>query len=265
MSMPFYVSPEQQFKDKADYARKGISRGSPLVVVEYDQGIAFIAVNPSTHLHKVGELYDRIAFAAVGRVSEFEMLRQAGVRLADVKGYTTSREDVTARAIASAYSQTLNQVFQDQPKPFEVELCVAELGSAGDPNAIYHVTFDGTMVDRKGFLAIGGQAETLANTLQDAYTDGWNLDNALRAAVNALRSVSPQGNGEPTRMEVAVLEHGAGRRTFRRLAEDDVDARVKAAAPARASAAANGAKASGTPDTGGQSEPGTSGGTESDG
>jgi proteasome alpha subunit len=250
VSMPFYVSPEQQFKDKADYARKGISRGSPLVVVEYDQGIAFIAVNPSTHLRKVGELYDRIAFAAVGRVSEFEMLRQAGVRLADVKGYTTSREDVTARAIASAYSQTLNQVFQEQPKPFEVELCVAELGAAGQPNAIYHVTFDGTMVDRKGYLGIGGQAETLSAALKDAYTDGWDLDAALRAAVSALGTVT-QGNGDQLRLEVAVLEQGSSRRTFRRLPEEEVRARIEPPKVAATSGAARSGGNSGSTSSGG--------------
>src|ERR687883_1344744 len=127
--MPFgYVSPEQLTKDKADYARKGISRGRPLIVVEYDQGIAFVADNPSTHLHKIGELYDRIAFAAVGRFSEFENLRQAGVRLADIRGYAYGREDVSSRSIANAYSQTLGQIFVQESKPYEVELCVAEVG-----------------------------------------------------------------------------------------------------------------------------------------
>jgi proteasome alpha subunit len=226
MTMPFYVSPEQQFKDKADYARKGISKGSPLVVAEYNKGIVFVAVNPSTHLQKVGELYDRIAFAGVGRFSEFEQLRQAGVRMADVKGYTTSREDVSARAITNAYSQALNQVFQEQPKAFEVELCVAELGEGDRPNAIYHVSFDGTMVDCKGFLAIGGQADALSAAVKTGFKEGWDLDTALRSAVNALRTVTPQSNGEQTRLEVAVLERGQGRRTFRRLTQEEVRERL---------------------------------------
>src|ERR687888_2558036 len=143
MSIGFgYVTPEQIIKDKADLARKGIARGRPLVVLEYADGIAFVADNPSTHLHKISELYDRIAFAAVGRFSEFENLRQAGVRIADIRGYAYGREDVTSRGIANAYSQTLGQVFQQEPKPYEVELCVAELGTDGNPNAIYHIVFD---------------------------------------------------------------------------------------------------------------------------
>jgi proteasome alpha subunit len=230
MSMQFYVSPEQIIKDKADYARKGISRGRPLVVVEYDNGIAFVADNPSSHLHKVSEIYDRIAFAAVGRFSEFETLRTAGVRLADIRGYAYSREDVTSRAIANAYSQTLGQVFQQEPKPFEVELCVAELGVDGEPNALYHIIFDGTVVDRRDWLAIGGQAEAIGDAMKQAYTEGWDLDAALRAAVGALRKVAPP-DGERSRLEVAVLEHGPGRRSFRRLSDDDVAART--AEPAR--------------------------------
>lgn len=225
MSVPFYVSPEQLLKDKHDYARKGISRGRPLVVVEYDRGIAFVADNPSTHLHKIGELYDRIAFAAVGRFSEFESLRVAGIRLADVRGYAYSREDVTSRAIANAYSQTLANVFQQEPKPFEVELCVAELGHDGTPNALYHVNFDGMINDRKGWLAMGGQSDELGEAMQDAYEEGWTLEAALRAAVDALRTVGREdSNGEQrSRLEAAVLRQGDVRRTFHRLSQPELD------------------------------------------
>jgi proteasome alpha subunit len=225
MAMPFYVSPEQETKDKADFARKGIARGRPLVVVEYDQGIAFVADNPSTHLHKIGELYDRIAFAGVGRFSEFETLRQAGVRLADIRGYAYGREDVTSRAIANAYSQTLGQVFMQERKPYEVELCVAELGVDAQPNALYHVSFDGTVFDRKGWLGMGGQVDALNDAMRSSYEEGWNLDTALRAAVDALRTVAPS-NGERSRLEVAVLERGPNRRAFRRLTDEDVAART---------------------------------------
>jgi proteasome alpha subunit len=227
MAMPFgYVSPEQLTKDKADYARKGIAKGRPLVVIEYDNGIAFVADNPSNHLRKIGELYDRIAFAAVGRFSEFESLRTAGIRLADIKGYAYSREDVTSRAITNAYSQQLGQIFQQEPKPFEVELCVAELSIDDEPNALYQISFDGTAMERKGWLAMGGQAEALSDAMRAAYADGMDLDTALRTAVNALQTVAT-GNGETSRLEVAVLERGRpGRRAFRRLAEDDVTART---------------------------------------
>jgi proteasome alpha subunit len=222
MSMSFgYVSPEQVTKDKADYARKGISRGRPLVVVEYDQGIAFVADNPSNHLHKIGELYDRIAFAAVGRFSEFETLRVAGVRLADTRGYAYGREDVTSRAIANAYSQTLGQIFQQEPKPFEVELCVAELGLEDQPNALYHISFDGTVIERTGWLAMGGQADTLSESMEDNFSDAFDLDGALSAAVSALHSASP-AEAERSRLEVALLEQGPHRRTFKRLADADV-------------------------------------------
>ena len=227
MSIGFgYVSPEQLIKDKADYARKGISRGRPLVVLEYADGIAFVADNPSTHLHKISELYDRIAFAAVGRFSEFENLRVAGVRLADIRGYAYGREDVTSRAIANAYSQTLGQIFMEAQKPYEVELCVAELGSDGAPNALYHVVYDGTVVDRKGYLAMGGQVDELNAALQREYRDGMDLDAAIDLAVRTLRA-APAGGGDAggSRLEVAVLEPGRARRAFRRLSEEDVAAR----------------------------------------
>jgi proteasome alpha subunit len=225
MSIGFgYVTPEQIIKDKADLARKGIARGRPLVVLEYAEGILFVADNPSTHLHKVGELYDRIAFAAVGRFSEFESLRVAGVRLADLRGYSYGREDVSSRSIANAYSQTLGQIFIQEPKPYEIELCVAEIGIDGSPSALYHVIYDGTVTDRKGHMAIGGQSEELDTALERGYSDGMELDAALALAVRVLRSADAGGND--SRLEVALLERGAARRAFRRLSEQDVTART---------------------------------------
>jgi proteasome alpha subunit len=225
VSVPFYVPAEQITKDKADYARKGIARGRPLIVLEYTGGIAFVAENPSTHLHKVAELYDRIAFAAVGRFSEFENLRQAGVRLADIRGYAYGREDVSSQSIANAYSQTLGQIFIQEFKPYEVELCVAEVGIDGAPNSLYHVVFDGNVFDRKGFLAMGGQSEDLNAELQRSYDEGLDLDGALQLAMRVLRQTGTAGESG-SRLEVALLERDRPRRSFRRLSQEDVESRA---------------------------------------
>ena len=231
MSMPFgYVPVEQRTKEMADYARKGIARGRPLVVLEYTGGIVFVADNPSTHLHKIAELYDRIAFAAVGRFSEFENLRQAGVRLADIRGYAYGREDVASRSIANAYSQTLGQIFIQEFKPYEVELCVAEVGADGGANALYHIVFDGTVLEREGFLAMGGQSDEMNAELQRGYEEGMDLDASLRLAVRALRQAAQPGE-TGSRLEVAVLERDRARRSFRRLSQDDVASRTAEPAP----------------------------------
>jgi len=226
VSVPFYVPPEQLTKEKAEFARKGIARGRPLIVLEYAGGILFAAENPSTHLHKVAELYDRIAFAAVGRFSEFENLRQAGVRLADIRGYAYGREDVTSRSIANAYSQTLGQIFIQEFKPYEVELCVAEVGTAGAPNALYHIEFDGTVTDRKGWLAMGRLAEELNTELQRGYDEDMDLDAALQLAMRTLRQAAPAGEAGGSRLEVALLERDRPRRSFRRLSQEDVESRA---------------------------------------
>jgi proteasome alpha subunit len=214
VSVPFYVPPEQLTKEKAEFARKGIARGRPLIVLEY------------LHLHKVAELYDRIAFAAVGRFSEFENLRQAGVRLADIRGYAYGREDVTSRSIANAYSQTLGQIFVQEFKPYEVELCVAEVGVDGAPNAMYHVVFDGNVFDRKGFLAMGGQSDELNTELQRDYDEDMELDAALQLAMRVLPRAAPAGETGNSRLEVAVLERDRPRRSFRRLSQEDVESRA---------------------------------------
>ena len=159
MTMPYYASPEQLMRDRSEYARKGISRGRSVAVLTYADGVLFIAENPSSTLHKVGELYDRIGFAAVGRYSEFESLRVAGVRLADVRGYSYNRRDVTGRVIANAYAQTLGEIFTQQTKPFEVELCVAEVGDRPENDQLYRLTFDGSIVDEPDFVVMGGQAD----------------------------------------------------------------------------------------------------------
>jgi proteasome alpha subunit len=217
--MPFYVSPEQAMKDKADYARKGIARGRSGVVIQYDAGILFVAPNPSRALHKISEIYDRIAFAAVGRYNEYEILRKAGVRYADVTGYQYDRQDVTARGLANWYAQTLGSIFTDQLKPFEVEIVVAEVAEAPAEDQIYRITFDGSVNDEHGFVAMGGQADAIATVLKEHYSEGMGLTDALAAAISGLAA---QANGDrmdisASQLEVAVLERTRDHRTFRRL------------------------------------------------
>ena len=216
--MPFYVSPEQQMKDKADYARKGIARGRNSVVLQYDEGILFVAPNPSSALHKVSEIYDRIAFAAVGRYNEYENLRVAGVRFADTRGYQYAREDVTARGLANWYAQVLGSIFTESNKPYEVEIVVAEVGEAQDADQMYRITFDGSVADEHGFVAMGGQAEQVAGVLKERYAASLTIEAALGAAIAALSSPgNSDGEINATQLEVAVLARGRAHRAFRRI------------------------------------------------
>jgi proteasome alpha subunit len=220
MSMPFYVSPEQLMKDRADFARKGIGRGRSVAVVQYADGVIFVSENPSQALHKVSEIYDRIAFAAVGRYNEFENLRIAGVRLADMRGYSYDRRDVTGRGLANAYAQTLGTIFSSGgEKPYEVEIFVAEVGDTPEDDQVYRLTFDGQVADEHDFAVMGGAADTVAAYLQERYTPGLSRDDALRLAVEALghtetgdRQIS---SGD---LEVAVLDRTRTQeRKFKRL------------------------------------------------
>lgn len=221
MSVPFYVSPEQLIKDKADFARKGIARGRSVVVLQVSEGILFVAENPSRALHKVSEIYDRIAFAAVGKYNEFENLRVAGVRLADLRGYSYDRSDVTGRSLANAYAQTLGAIFTENAKPFEVEIVVAEVGKTTEADQLYRLTFDGSVADEHGFVAMGGRAEEISDAMADGWTPGLSRDDGLRIAVTALAAGSdadtPPGPGQ---LEVAILERERPRRTFRRIPVD---------------------------------------------
>ncbi|MGH3320410.1 MAG: proteasome subunit alpha [Streptosporangiaceae bacterium] len=216
--MPFYVSPEQAMKDKAEYARKGIARGRSVVVIQYDMGVLFVAHNPSRALHKISEIYDRIACAAVGRYNEFENLRLAGVRFADTHGYLYDRRDVTGRALANAYAQTLGAIFTETNKPYEVELVVAEVGDDAASDQIYRLTFDGSVQDERGFVVMGGQAEQVANALRERHRDGMVLAEALAAAVDVLGRHDGESQELPGgQLEVAVLDRSRSGRKFRRL------------------------------------------------
>jgi proteasome alpha subunit len=225
MTMPYYASAEQVMRDRSEYARKGISRGRSVAVLTYSDGVLFIAENPSSTLHKVGELYDRIGFAAVGRYSEFESLRVAGVRLADVRGYSYNRRDVTGRVIANAYAQTLGEVFTQQMKPFEVELCVAEVGETPESDQLYRLTFDGSIVDEPDFVVMGGQADAVSGHLREHFLPGMGLAEALRVGVRALSAVSPAMSANAggldqlpaEQLEVAVLDRRRPKRAFRRV------------------------------------------------
>jgi proteasome alpha subunit len=218
--MPWYASAEQIVRDRSEYARKGIARGRSVVVSTYADGVLFVAENASSALHKVSEIYDRIGFAAVGRYNEFENLRVAGIRLADLRGYSYDRRDVTARALANAYAQTLGTIFTEQQKPYEVELCVAEVGATPSEDQMYRLSYDGTIVDEPEFLVMGGQAEALTGSLRQTFRAGLPLADALRVAVDALGSVG--GNGGPRvlpagQLEVAVLDRSRANRKFRRI------------------------------------------------
>jgi len=212
-----YVPPEQLMKDRSDYAHKGIARGKSVVAVECVDGILFVAENPSVTLHKISEVYDRIAFAGVGKYSEFEDLRIAGVRHADLRGYSYGREDVKARDLANAYSQTLSTIFTQQMKPYEVELLVAEIGEEPEGNAMYHILFDGSVTDEDHFVAMGGKAEDLGNALKGAWEAGWDLPTAVGSSVKALSTVESR-QIEATQIEAGILDRTAkGRRKFHRL------------------------------------------------
>ncbi|MBV9821815.1 MAG: proteasome subunit alpha [Actinobacteria bacterium] len=221
MSMPFYASAEQIMRDRSEYARKGIARGRSVVVLTYADGVLFVAENTSSALHKVSEIYDRIAFAAVGKYNEFENLRVAGIRLADLRGYSYDRRDVTARALANAYAQTLGAIFTEQQKPYEVELCVAEVGPAAGQDQLYRLSYDGTIVDEPDFLVMGGQAETVAGALRQSFRANLPLGEAVAVAVAALGSVGGEnGAGRvllAEALEVAVLDRNRGNRKFRRI------------------------------------------------
>lgn len=233
MTQQFYVSPEQLMKDRADFARKGIARGRSVVVVSCEDGIALVAENPSPSLHKIGEIYDKIAFAAVGKYNEFESLRQAGVRYADVRGYSYDREDVTARGLASVYAQSLGAVFTAEQKPFEVELAVAEVGPTQAEDHLYRLTFDGSIADEHSFVVMGGQADKVSSVIGQGWRSSLSFADAVRLAMAGL--VPPAEGEEPAKalpagaLEVAVLDRQSetsrgSRRAFRRLTDAEITA-----------------------------------------
>jgi len=223
--MPFYVSPEQSMRDKADYARKGVARSRSSVVLQYSGGILMVTPNMSSVLHKISEIYDRIAFAAVGRYNEYEVLRKAGVTYADVTGYQFDRGDVTARGLANWYAQALGTNFSEPTgKPYEVEIVVAEVGAKPDGDQIYRISWDGSVSDEPGFVAFGGPADQVAAALKERFSDGMSLTEALGAALAALAASAAAGaaaNGQPeltaANLEVAILDRARAHRTFRRL------------------------------------------------
>lgn len=221
MSMPMYVPPEQLVKDRAEFAMKGIGRGRPIAAVQYLDGVLLFGENPSSTLHKIGEIYDRIAFAAVGRFNEFESLRVAGVRYADVKGYNYGRTDVTARGLANGYAQTLGQIFIHEVKPYEVAVVVAEVGDSVADDVMYRVQFDGTLMDVADFTALGGSEEALVEALGESFEIGASLEEAIARTAAAITSIEDSAIA-PERWEAAVLDRTLGRRRFRRLAVDEI-------------------------------------------
>ena len=226
MSMPFYVAPEQVMKDRADYARKGIARGRSLVAAVCTEGIVVVAENPSSTLRKVSEIYDRIAFAGVGKYNEFDQLRIAGVRAADLKGYSFSREDVDARSLANNYAQILGQVFTHEMKPLEVEILVAEVGAQPADDQLFHLLYDGTVIDESRFSVLGGDAEAVVERVREGPGESPDLPEAVRVAVSAL--AGPERTLVAADLEVALLERNGSRRCFRRLDDPQVAALLEA-------------------------------------
>ncbi|MEU4716698.1 proteasome subunit alpha [Micromonospora purpureochromogenes] len=246
MAMQFYASPEQIMRDRSELARKGVARGRSAVVLSYEGGVLFVAENLSSALHKVSEIYDRIGFAAVGRYNEFENLRRAGVRMADLNGLSYDRRDVTGRALANAFAQTLGSIFTEQSKPFEVEICVAQVGATAEDDELYRITYDGSVNDEPGRMAMGGQAEAITGVLKAQHRPEMSLSEAVRVAVQALSSVGGEGGAARTiaanQLEVAVLDRGRVGRTFRRVTGAALTALLDGDAAGDASPAAGRAK-----------------------
>jgi len=221
MAFPYYVSPEQMMQDKAEYAKKGIAKGRSIIAMEYQDGILMVADNPSASLNKISEIYDAIAFLGAGKYSEFENLRKAGIRHADLKGYMYSREDVTAKSLANAYSQALGTNFSQEVKPLEVEIAVVAVGETDHAAEIYRISFDGSITDERGFTVIGGRSEAITIFLKDRYKGGLTLSDTLKLCKEAMENVSGQKLAIPT-MEVAVLDRNRQGRKFRRLTSDEI-------------------------------------------
>jgi proteasome alpha subunit len=221
VAMQFYASPEQVQRDRSEYARKGIARGRSAVVLTYEGGILLVAENITT-LRKISEIYDRIGFAAVGRYNEFENLRRLGVRMADLNGYSYDRRDVTGRALANAYTQTLGAIFTETQKPYEVEICIAQVGASPEQDELYRITYDGSVMDEPGFMAMGGQTEAISTVLRERHDSSADLVGALALAAEALGSVGGENGTTRTldakQLEVAVLDRRRKGRTFRRIA-----------------------------------------------
>lgn len=215
MTMPFYVPPEQQMKDRAEFARKGISRGRSLVACQYQDGILFVAENLSNTLRKISEIYDRIAFAGVGKYNEFDQLRQAGVRAADLKGYQYARDDVDARSLANQYAQMMGHIFTHDQKPLEVEILVAEIGDDASQDRLFHILYDGTVMDESRFSVLGGDADPISERMSSSFTVGATLSGALKACAQSLSG--PDKTLAAVDLEVAVIERGNNRRCFRRI------------------------------------------------
>ncbi|GAY15173.1 proteasome subunit alpha [Mycobacterium sp. shizuoka-1] len=237
MSFPYFISPEQAMRERSELARKGIARGRSVVVLAYDSGVLFVAENPSRSLQKISELYDRVGFAAVGRFNEFDNLRRGGIQFADTRGYAYDRRDVTGRQLANVYAQTLGTIFTEQAKPYEVELCVAEVAHYGEtkPPELYRITYDGSIADEPHFVVMGGTTDPIITALKESYSENAALGDAVRIAVDALRAgiSSAAGNSAPaaeprvlgpSTLEVAILDAKRPRRAFRRITGSALEA-----------------------------------------
>jgi proteasome alpha subunit len=229
MAMPFYVSPDQLMQDKAEYARKGIAKGRSIVAMEYADGLLLTAENPSSSLSKISEIYDRIAFAGVGKYSEFENLRKAGIRYADLKGYAYSRQDVTTKSLANAYSETMGTIFTRDPKPLEVEILVVSVGEMPEQNEMYHISFDGSINDQQRFAIIGGQADRIRTYLQQHYAPHLSLAAALALSRQGLLAGYEKPPAEDSTLEVGVLERQRLGRKFHRLSQEAIAQALAAA------------------------------------
>ena len=235
MSVPYFISPEQAMRERSELARKGISRGRSVIALAYADGVLFVAENPSRSLQKVSELYDRVGFAAVGRFNEFDNLRRGGIQFADTRGYAYDRRDVTGRQLANVYAQTLGTIFTEQAKPYEVELCVAEVAHYGESKSpeLYRITYDGSIADEPHFVVMGGTTEPIITALGESYAENASLDEAVKVAVDALHAGA--GNGDqartlgPSTLEVAILDAKRPRRAFRRITGAALEALLPAA------------------------------------
>jgi len=193
-----------------------------VVAVRYVEGIVIVAENASETLRKVSEIYDRIAFAGVGKYNEFDQLRVAGVRAADLKGFQYSRDDVDARSLANSYAQMLGTIFTHEMKPMEVEILVAEVGLESSGDQMFHILYDGTVMDERDYAAIGGDAEAITERLVANWTEG--LDRAAAIAVGRAALGGPDREIADDDLEIADLSRTNGRRCFHRLTKSEFGA-----------------------------------------
>ena len=178
----------EAIRNRREYLEDQLRGASPVVGLAYADGVLMLTTTPGPR--KLFEVYNDIAFAAIGHPADLEKLRKAVIDIAHLEAFNLSASDVSLqRLVHLGLGPLMKNAFDEILRsPYIARAMVAELDPANPAERFYTIEADGSFASAGDAAAVAGTRqgeEAIVARLADLVPAALSLPAALRRAVEA--------------------------------------------------------------------------------